>query len=84
MIFYFTGTGNSRWVAEALGTAFDEPLVSIADALNEGKEYTHLHLLVSSGRLISLKNTNDENFITLNIINYGYSKEKSSESDYAT
>ena len=37
MIFYFTGTGNSRWVAEALGTAFDEPLVSIADALNEGK-----------------------------------------------
>lgn len=46
--------------------------------------YTHLHLLVSSGRLISLKNTDDENFITLNIINYGYSKEKSSESDYAT
>ena len=38
MIFYFTGTGNSRWVAEALGTAFDEPLVSIADALNEGKD----------------------------------------------
>ena len=37
MIFYFTGTGNSRWVAEALGTAFDEPLVSIADVLNEGK-----------------------------------------------
>ena len=37
MLFYFTGTGNSRWVAEALGTAFDEPLVSIADALNEGK-----------------------------------------------
>lgn len=37
MIFYFTGTGNSRWVAEALGTAFDERLVSIADALNEGK-----------------------------------------------
>ncbi len=38
MIFYITGTGNSRWVAEALGTAFDEPLVSIADALNEGKD----------------------------------------------
>ena len=37
MIFYFTGTGNSRWVAEALGTAFDEPLVSIADALIEGE-----------------------------------------------
>ena len=42
MIFYFTGTGNSRWVAEALGTAFDEPLVSIADALNEGKDEERL------------------------------------------
>ena len=36
MIFYLQDR-NSRWVAEALGTAFDEPLVSIADALNEGK-----------------------------------------------
>lgn len=33
MIFYFTGTGNSRWVAEGLGNAFGEPLVSIAEAL---------------------------------------------------
>ena len=41
MIFYFTGTGNSRWVAEALGTAFDEPLVSIADALNEVRMLIH-------------------------------------------
>ena len=38
MIFYFTGTGNSRWVAEALGTALDEPLVCIADAVTEGKD----------------------------------------------
>lgn len=29
--------------------------------------YAHLYLLLSSGRLISLKNTTDENFITLNI-----------------
>ena len=46
MIFYFTGTGNSRWVAEALGTAFDEPLVSIADALNEGKDHVTISLHV--------------------------------------
>lgn len=39
MIFYFTGTGNSFWVAKALGEAFDEPLVSIAEALkNSGSE----------------------------------------------
>ena len=53
MIFYFTGTGNSRWVAEALGTAFDEPLVSIADALNEGKDenvYPHLRSVCQTNR----------------------------------
>lgn len=33
MIFYFTGTGNSLWVAEALGKALKEPLVAIADEL---------------------------------------------------
>ena len=42
MIFYFTGTGNSRWVAEALGTAFEEPLVSIVEVLTEEKsEYVY-------------------------------------------
>lgn len=42
MIFYFTGTGNSRWVAEALGKAFEEPLVSIAEVLKEEKnEYVY-------------------------------------------
>lgn len=42
MVFYFTGTGNSRWVAEALGKAFEEPLVSIADALKEERsEYVY-------------------------------------------
>ena len=42
MIFYFTGTGNSRWVAEALGKALEEPLVSIAEVLTEEKsEYVY-------------------------------------------
>lgn len=42
MVFYFTGTGNSRWVAEALGKAFEEPLVSIAEVLKEEKnEYVY-------------------------------------------
>lgn len=42
MVFYFTGTGNSRWVAEAFGKAFEEPLVSIAEVLKEEKnEYVY-------------------------------------------
>lgn len=35
MIFYFTGTGNSLWVAKSLGEALGEPLVSIADELHK-------------------------------------------------
>lgn len=35
MIFYFTGTGNSLWVAKGLETAFNEPLISIADNLKQ-------------------------------------------------
>ena len=35
MIFYFTGTGNSLWVAKALSEAFGEPLISIADELRK-------------------------------------------------
>ncbi|MDO4755573.1 MAG: EFR1 family ferrodoxin [Parabacteroides sp.] len=38
MIFYFTGTGNSLWVAKRLGEAFDEPLVSVAAELNLKQE----------------------------------------------
>lgn len=38
MIFYFTGTGNSLWVAKALGEALGEPLVSIADELRKEAE----------------------------------------------
>ena len=38
MIFYFSGTGNSRWVANALGIALGEAVVSIADELKTGKK----------------------------------------------
>lgn len=39
MIFYFTGTGNSLWVAKTLEKAFNEPLISIAESLQqENKE----------------------------------------------
>lgn len=42
MIFYFTGTGNSLWVAEALGKALKEPLVAIANELKTyPKELIH-------------------------------------------
>lgn len=33
MIFYFSGTGNSLWVAKQLNMIFDEKLISIADEL---------------------------------------------------
>lgn len=34
MVFYFSGTGNSHWVAEQLSASFDERLISIALELN--------------------------------------------------
>jgi hypothetical protein len=37
MIFYFTGTGNSLWVAKMLSEYFHEALISIATELNEKK-----------------------------------------------
>lgn len=37
MIFYFSGTGNTRWVARQLAEALGEQLVSIADALQSGQ-----------------------------------------------
>ncbi len=33
MIFYFSGTGNSKWIAQQLAQAHQEPLVFIPDAL---------------------------------------------------
>lgn len=36
MIFYFSGTGNSLWVAKELSEAFNEPLISIAEVMKGG------------------------------------------------
>lgn len=33
MIFYFSGTGNTRWAAERVAAATGERLISIADAI---------------------------------------------------
>lgn len=33
MIFYFSGTGNSKWVAQQLATLLNEHIISISDAL---------------------------------------------------
>lgn len=35
MVFYFTGTGNSLWVADAIGKELGEPLISLAAALKK-------------------------------------------------
>ena len=41
MIFYFSGTGNTKWVAQQLAEATGEQLRYIPDELREGKlEYT--------------------------------------------
>lgn len=40
MIFYFTGTGNSLWVAKKLGEELHETLVSIAEAIIK-KEFVY-------------------------------------------
>lgn len=41
MIYYFSGTGNSKWVAEQLAARLNERLIPVADAmLNEKFRYT--------------------------------------------
>lgn len=40
MIFYFSGTGNSFWVAKKLSETFGEQLIPITKAMTEGKEYS--------------------------------------------
>lgn len=40
MIFYFSGTGNTRWAAEALAAATQERLFFIPDELKTSCEYT--------------------------------------------
>lgn len=36
MIFYFSGTGNSKWIANQLSKVQKEDLVFIPDALRDG------------------------------------------------
>ena len=41
MIFYFSGTGNTRWAAERLAQETGEKLLFIPDEMKKGKcEYT--------------------------------------------
>lgn len=37
MIFYFSGTGNTKYLAEKIGEKLGEPLISIADALKSNQ-----------------------------------------------
>ena len=39
MIFYFSGTGNSAWVARRLAEGQNEELLSIVMEIDKGKEY---------------------------------------------
>lgn len=41
MLFYFSGTGNSLWIAQQTSEAFDENLISISDELNQEKELSY-------------------------------------------
>lgn len=47
MIFYFSGTGNSRWAAQELEQKTGEPIVSIAEALQ-----TNCHFTLNRGESI--------------------------------
>lgn len=60
MVFYFTGTGNSRWAAEELGKAFGEPLISMAEALKEGE-----------GKLVYPLGTDEKVFFVFPIHSWG-------------
>jgi len=40
MIFYFSGTGNTRWAAEHLQRATGERLINMAEAAGDGTRYT--------------------------------------------
>ena len=41
MIYYFSGTGNSAWVARYLGEAFNEPVCAIAEATKTNATFSH-------------------------------------------
>ncbi len=40
MIYYFSGTGNSQWVAKKIGNQIGEEAISIPDAIKENRELT--------------------------------------------
>ena len=37
MIFYFSGTGNTKWVAQQIAEALNETLISIPDLIRDGQ-----------------------------------------------
>lgn len=43
MIIWFSGTGNSEWVAEQLASALGERMVSVAEGLTSGDTHLTLH-----------------------------------------
>ena len=42
MIFYFSGTGNSLWVARQLQESLQEPLYKLVDVLSSDQVYACL------------------------------------------
>src|SRR5574344_894721 len=42
MIYYFSGTGNSKWVAQQLAETLNDRVISIAEAINKGEYRYHL------------------------------------------
>lgn len=55
MIFYFSGTGNTRWAAIKLATATHERLIDIAEEMRlikkSGAQYTEPFILEKGERL---------------------------------
>ena len=51
MIFYFTGTGNSKWVAETVAEALSENAMAISDYINGSTMYLPEFELSSTERL---------------------------------
>ena len=43
MIFYFSGTGNTRWAAEEIAKAIDDQLYYIPDEIRKGRHSYILH-----------------------------------------
>jgi Formate hydrogenlyase subunit 6/NADH:ubiquinone oxidoreductase 23 kD subunit (chain I) len=45
MVFYFSGTGNSYWIAKQIGKAFNEQPISIVSELNQLTDLYHQYSL---------------------------------------